>query len=290
MNLLEMRGPHSFGPWSVTQLVEWEGEAFHHSALFQGISMDEICAASPAGANRRMTDAGMIITTNQLFVLRREGLVILIELGTGNGKTRPAEPYWDHQNLPYLETLASLGIKPGDVDYAFISHAHVDHVGAATQPAGGGWAPTFPRARYILSRNEWAYWSGLPAGDPKRNPCIDDSVLPLVQAGCVQWAEPGESLAGIRLHDAAGHTPGNLLFEVEGSHLWFVGDLLHHPAQVRRPEWLAANYDYDRAMSVEQRKKYFKRFAETGAVLFGEHTGNAFRIKETGPGKFITEY
>ncbi|MBN1886719.1 MAG: hypothetical protein JW850_01970 [Thermoflexales bacterium] len=84
--------------------------------------MNEIRQASPSGANGRLTEGGMIISSTQLFVLRREDSVVLIELGTGNGKTRPSEPYWDHQNLPYLETLASLNIQPEDVDYAFLSH------------------------------------------------------------------------------------------------------------------------------------------------------------------------
>src|SRR5512139_2320081 len=107
MNLLETRGPRAFGPWTVTQLVEWEGEAFPHEALFPGLSVDAIREATPPGEHSRLAGSGMIVMSTQIFVLRQNDLVMLIEMGTGNGKTRPGESYWDHQNLPYLETLAS---------------------------------------------------------------------------------------------------------------------------------------------------------------------------------------
>jgi glyoxylase-like metal-dependent hydrolase (beta-lactamase superfamily II) len=290
MNLLETRGPHSFGPWIVHQIVEWEGEAFPYNFLFPDIPVSEIREASPLGANGRLTESGMIISSTQLFVLQRKGLVVLIELGTGNGKTRPHELYWNNQNLPYLETLASLGIKPEDVDYALLSHLHQDHVGLATTWQDDRWMPTFPRAKYVINPQEWAYWNGLPADDPLWHPCIVDSVLPLVEAGCVQWGRPDELVAGIRIHDAAGHTPGNVLFEVEGSPLWFIGDLLHHPSQIVHPEWPSSSFAFDKEMTTRQRKDYFKRFAAANAVLFAVHLGNPFRIKETSAGQYFAMY
>ena len=167
MNLLETRGPHRFGPWTVTQLVEWEGEAFPHNALFPELPASAIREASPSGLNSRLTESGMIVMSTQLFVLRQKDLVILIELGTGNGKTRPAETYWDHQNLPYLETLATLNVQPEDVVYVFLSHLHVDHVGLATTRKDDRWLPTFPKAKYMVNRTEWEYWSNVPSDGPR---------------------------------------------------------------------------------------------------------------------------
>jgi glyoxylase-like metal-dependent hydrolase (beta-lactamase superfamily II) len=226
----------------------------------------------------------------QLFVLRQEDLVLLIELGSGNGKTRPTEPYWNDQNLPYLETLAALNIQPEDVAYVFMSHLHVDHVGLATTRNGDRWVPTFPRARYLIHPAEWKYWSKIPANDPRWNPCLEDSVRPLVDAGCVHWIQDGQCVAGIRIHEAAGHTPGNVLFEVEGQNLWFLGDLLHHPAEVAHPEWPSASFDVDSVLNTRQRQRYFKHFADAGAVLFAAHMGNRFGITETASGQFFARY
>lgn len=290
MNLLEIRGPHVFGDWTVTQLVEWEGEAFPHSFLFPNIPLSVLHQASPLGAHRRLTETGMVITTNQIFVLRQNDLVVLIELGTGNDKVRPAEPYWNNQHLPYLETLAALNIQPEAVAYALISHLHPDHVGLATTRSADRWVPTFPNAKYVLHEDEWNYWSHIPAGDPRWHPCLEDSVLPLVEAGCIQWVRDSECVAGIRIHQAGGHTPGHTLFEIEGSKLWFVGDLLHHPAQVKHPDWPSAPFDIDQEMNIRQRQHYFQRLADSGAILFAEHVGDAFRIIETAPGRFFARY
>ena len=290
MDLLETRGPHNFNGWKVTRIVEWEGEAMPHAVLFPGIPAAEIRKASPGGAHSRLTEKGMIVTSTQLFVLQGEGRAILFEAGSGNGKTRPSEPYWDHQNLPYRETLASLGIQPEDIEYVFLSHLHQDHVGLATTWADGRWAPTFPRAKYVFHPREWVYWNSLSSSDPKRHPCIDDSVLPLLEAGCVQFARAGDRLGGIRIHEAPGHTPGNLLFEVDGAGLWFLGDLLHHPAQATHPEWAAASFDVDPDLGRMQRLTYFKRFADFDLSLLAAHMGGPFRIEETGPGGYFVRY
>jgi len=290
MKLLEIRGPHTFGKWKVTQIVEFEGEAFPHSFLFPDLSADEIRAASPAGEQARITESGMIITSTQLFVLQGDDHVVLIEQGTGNGKTRPNEPYWDHQNLPYRETLAALGIGPEDVDYVFFSHLHPDHVGLATTWNNDRWEPTFPRAAYVLSKREWDYWNGINPEDPQSLPFIDDSVRPLVNAGCIRYARDGERVAGIRIHEVPGHTPGFLLFEAVGCGLWFIGDLLHHPSQAVHPEWVSGSFDVDPTKNQTQRRRYFKIFADTGATLLGVHMGNLFRITETQPGCYAVQY
>lgn len=288
MNLLETRGPHAFGPWTITQLVEWEGEAFPHASLFPGIPVNAIREASPSGIHGRLTESGIIMAT-QHFILRHNDLVILLELGTGNGKTRPAEGYWDHQNLPYLETLAALNIAPEDVAYVFLSHLHVDHVGFATTWQDNRWVPTFPKAKYIINRAEWDYWSNLPSDDPHWHPCLEDSVWPLKDSRVVHYVQDGQCVEGLRVHEAPGHTPGNLLFEVEGQNLWFLGDLLHHPAQVAHPEWPSAAYDVDPELNARERRHYFKRFADSDAVLFTVHMGNPFGIIETAPGQFFAK-
>src|SRR4030042_1107186 len=217
MNLLETRGPHQFGPWHITQLVEWEGDAMPHDQLFPGVPLEAVRQASPAGSRSRLTPAGGIIMSTQFFLLERDHQVVIVETGTGNGKTRPAESYWHNQSLPYRETLGSLGVSLESVGSVFLTHLHVDHVGWATTRRDGRWVPTFPRARYVINKTEWDFWNGFPPGDALRHPCLDDSVMPLLEADVVQWAAPGDSVAGFSLHDASGHTPGQLALELEGT-------------------------------------------------------------------------
>jgi glyoxylase-like metal-dependent hydrolase (beta-lactamase superfamily II) len=286
MKLLDIHEIHRWNGTALTRIVEFEGEAIHHSVLFPGRTADEIRRVSPPGEDSRLTETGMIVTSTQFFLLQGGGHTAVIEAGSGNGKPRPDEPYWDRQNLPYAETLASLGVRPEDVDFVFLSHLHQDHVGLATTAAGAGWAPTFPRARYVLNPREWEYWSRLPAGHPKRHPCIDDSVRPLADAGRIRFAVDGELIAGIRIHETPGHTPGHLIFEAESAGLWFLGDLLHHPAQAAHPDWPSADWDVDRAGGIAQRNRFFRRFADSDALLLGSHLGGLFRIEEVERGEF----
>jgi glyoxylase-like metal-dependent hydrolase (beta-lactamase superfamily II) len=278
MTLLDVRGPQAFGPWQVTRIVEWEGEAFPHTTLFPGIPLGELRQASPPDADGRLSPDGALVISNQFFLLQSKAGTVLAEQGSGNGKTRPNEPHWDHQSLPYLETLASRGVKPEDVDAVFLSHLHPDHVGLATTDRGGRWKPTFPRAEYVLHSCEWEYWKPLSETDPGHHPWIGDSVLPLVESGLIRWTRDGERIHGIRVHEAFGHTPGHCLFEAEGAGLWLLGDLLHHPSQVVRPEWASGNFDFDPEENRRTRIKAYRRFAETGATLFAAHLGGPFRI------------
>ena len=64
------------------------------------------------------------------------------------------------------------------------SHLHVDHVGWNTRLDNGRWVPTFPNARYLISRREWEHWqaAGAKALD-RTGDYITDSVLPVFAAG-----------------------------------------------------------------------------------------------------------
>ena len=51
-----------------------------------------------------------------------------------------------------------MGCKPEDIDFVMCSHLHVDHIGWNTRLQDGKWVPTFPNAKYLISRDELAYW------------------------------------------------------------------------------------------------------------------------------------
>src|SRR3546814_4352176 len=58
----------------------------------------------------------------------------------------------------YLERLQSAGIRPEDVTHVLCTHLHLDHVGWNARLLDGRWVPTFPQAKYILSRRECEFW------------------------------------------------------------------------------------------------------------------------------------
>jgi glyoxylase-like metal-dependent hydrolase (beta-lactamase superfamily II) len=106
----------------------------------------------------------------------------------------------------------------------------------------------------------------------------------------VEWVQAGQCIAGLRVHEAPGHTPGNVVLEVEGQNLWFLGDLFHHPAQIVHPEWPSASFDVNSALNTRTRQRYIKHFADMDAILFAQHLGNQFKICKTAPGQFSVRY
>lgn len=213
---------------------------------------------------RGQVPAGM----NCLLVRSGERKVLL---DTGGGATLAAQ-----RNQPcgkVLQSLAALGVAPGDIDTVVISHAHWDHAGGASIPAGpnGEWVPTFPNATYWFWRGEWEYWSNPDV--PDRMPFLDDVLPPLEKYQRVALADSEVEVApGVRVIPTPGHTPGHQCVALtSGAEMAvYTGDLFHHASQIEHPEW-SPLFDVLPELSVESRRKIFSQARETGSLLLTAH-------------------
>ncbi len=88
--------------------------------------------------------------------------------------------------LPFLSDLAEAGFARESVNLVLCTHLHLDHVGWNTMLEGERWVPTFPNARYLIGRKEWAHWGAASEDDS----VIGDSVRPVFEAGLVDLVEP----------------------------------------------------------------------------------------------------
>ncbi|MFO0750798.1 MAG: MBL fold metallo-hydrolase, partial [Myxococcota bacterium] len=186
----------------------------------------------------------------------------------GNDKER-RNPAWHRLQTPFLERLAEAGAGPDDVDVVLCTHLHFDHVGWFTRWTGERWAPTFPRARYLVARREWEHWLPLP----KHAYVVADSLQPVADAGLVDLVEPPCAVTDqVSLEPAPGHTPGHVVVRVRsgGAEAVITGDSLHHPCQVGRPDW-SSKADVDADVAGDTRRRLVDDAAARRVLLVGTH-------------------
>jgi glyoxylase-like metal-dependent hydrolase (beta-lactamase superfamily II) len=174
-------------------------------------------------------------------VLQVDGLNVLVDSCCGNDKIRSV-PWADRLKSDWLSQLGRAGYRPEDIHLVLCTHLHADHVGWNTRLENGQWVPTFPNARYVFSRKDYAFFKDQTHEAHNREAFLD-SVLPVIEAGQADIVESDHLIHreiedGIWLQDAAGHSPGCVVVNARrgGARAMFMGDVLHHPIQLVRPD------------------------------------------------------
>lgn len=211
--------------------------------------------------------------SNHSWLVRADGLTVLVDPCNGNGRQRQV-PFFSDLNLPWLDRLRAAGAAPENVDIVFCTHLHSDHCGWNTTRDGERWVPTFPRAQYLFAQEEYRRWD--PAG-PHANQynesVFDECVRPVAEAGQARIITlPFTVSAGLTIETAPGHTAGHALLRLEslGERAYFTGDAFHHPVQVERPELCLPGCD-DPAQAVATRRALLSRLYRERAYLFPAH-------------------
>ncbi len=177
---------------------------------------------------------------------------------------------------PWIERLGAAGTRPEDIDFVMCTHLHADHVGWNTHLQDGRWVPTFPNARYLFHRKEFARWnSRLPGYMPRpiNEFVFEDSILPVAEAGQMTLIDDGYTVDGMfTLEAAAGHTPGHVKIRLGsgGKAGIFSGDVIHHPLQVFYPE-LQSVFDEDAEMAAVTRARLLAECVDKDVMLFPSH-------------------
>lgn len=216
------------------------------------------------------------------FVIRSGGLTILVDTCNGNHKHRLPKHPWYHnlQANTYLENLARLGLRPEDIDIVLCTHLHTDHIGWNTQLVDGRWVPTFPKARYVMAKQEYDHfrrlWDAKP-DYPVGHGSFEDSVLPVVDAGLADIVDmdhlvAGELGDGVWMEPAVGHTPGHVTIHVKGGgqEAIMTGDIIHHPILLLEPG-LETKHDVDKTACDRTRQRLLERLADTNDLLLTAH-------------------
>ena len=235
-------------------------------------------------------ERGRLRMSIHALVVEAPGRRIVVDTCLGNDKENRRIPTWNRLQTSFLADLAVAGYPRETIDTVICTHLHVDHVGWNTMLVDGRWIPTFPRARYLMGRVEFAHWTTQSEREDF-TAVIADSVTPVWDAGLVDLVESNHPLCDeVGLIPSLGHTPGHVSVQIasRGETALITGDFMHHPCQIARPEW-SSTADSDPFQARHTRERMLTGLAETPTLVIGTHfagrtagrivrDGDAFRL------------
>ncbi|MBM3280948.1 MAG: MBL fold metallo-hydrolase [Candidatus Handelsmanbacteria bacterium] len=185
-------------------------------------------ASPPDGRNR------VELACNCLLV-RQPGQLTLIDTGCGQDWTpREQEIFAFDPNHSLSLALASLGVRPEEINRVILTHLHFDHAGGATHNQGGHPVPLFPNAAHLVQRREWE--DALDGVSIMKSSYRPECLLPLEQRGLLHLLDGDTRLDGaMSLFVTGGHTAGHQGVRIAGGGrtLVYPGELLPTAAHLR---------------------------------------------------------
>jgi glyoxylase-like metal-dependent hydrolase (beta-lactamase superfamily II) len=199
-----------------------------------------------------------------IALLRGHGRVALVDVGS-----------FSQRNL-IRDRLAAHSLAPADVTDVLLTHSHWDHA--------INWV-MFPQARVAIGRKELAWaikepWGTTPVPELYVRELDRSKQAAVVKAG-------DEVVPSIRAHDAPGHTPGHLIFVLEGDthDVVFTGDAAKNRAELLS---LTADMTYDQTVSRSSMERIWELWRnKPGTILVPGH--DVPMVLENGHPKYIGE-
>ena len=227
--------------------------------------------------------SGKIVITYQTFVVRTPKHTILIDTCTGEDKGYAAPMNFPKQ--PWLDNFRAAGLRFGSIDYVFCTHLHIDHTGWNTMLRDGRWIPTFPNAKYIFHKGEYAYWEAATRRGAHPPGAIlvggaqnvwSFNCLPIVEAGQALLVDDTFELDDtFSLTPTPGHSPCHCCVNIRsrGQQAVVTGDMMHHALQCREPDWSSV-FDSHPKQAAQSRRRFLGQVADTSTLILPIHFPN----------------
>jgi glyoxylase-like metal-dependent hydrolase (beta-lactamase superfamily II) len=269
----------TIGDVTITSIIERDGPWRAPGQMFPNAPADQIEATlRELEPETYDVASGKMVITYQTYVVRTPRHTILVDTCTGEDKGYPAP--MDFPKQPWLDGLKAEGLSFDDIDYVMCTHLHIDHSGWNTVLRDGRWVPTFPRAKYVFHKREYAAWeASTKAGETR--PGGGGSVFtmncePVVAAGQALLVDDDFSLDDcITIEPTPGHTPCHCCVHINsgGQHAVITGDLMHHALQIHRPAW-STMFCWDPIEAADSRTRFLASVADTDTKLLPIHFPN----------------
>lgn len=231
-----------------------------------------------------LTPDGLGIMSFHALVVDAPGKRVLVDTCMGNHKELSAiSPALHQMQGPFLEDLAAAGFARDSIDVVLCTHLHFDHIGWNTMLVDGKWVPTFPRARYLLSKDEYDHTMEVMAetdGGKNATPwmaielrAFTQSIGPLESAGLLELVGGAHRICNeVSLIPTPGHSPGHVsvMIQSRGEQALITGDVTHHPSQLVHVDW-GAGVDLDTDAATKTRGQLFARCADKPILVIGSH-------------------
>lgn len=263
----------TIGDVTITSIIERDGPWRRPEDMFPAydplVGAGHLADLEPAVFDRA---SGRMVITYQTFLVRTPRHTVLIDTCTGEDKGHP--PPMDFPKQPWLDNFRRASVSFAQITHVFCTHLHIDHTGWNTMLRDGRWVPTFPNAKYIFHKDEYAFWEAAtrrganPPGNVWTYNC-----RPVVEAGQALLVDDHFQLDDtFTLLPTPGHSPHHCCVDIHsrGQRAVVTGDLMHHVLQCREPDW-STIFDTDREEAARSRRRFLGGVAETPTLVLPIH-------------------
>lgn len=197
-----------------------------------------------------------------------------ILIDTGNG-TKWEEKYREIYNIDTSRynidnSLTKYGFNADDITDIICTHLHFDHAGGNTKIDDGSIVPTFPNAKYWVTKEHWEL-----ANHPSQKDSgsfIEHDWKVLAENGMIETVNGNEPfIKGIDSYITQGHTAGLLHPMIsDGTKTLFYGaDIFPLAAHISIP-WVMA-YDVQPVVTMKEKEILLPKMQDEEWILFLEH-------------------